>query len=223
MRAYARIAARGIATKRRYAPEIELLPRFVHPGDNVLDIGAGHGLYSYHLSRLVGAAGTVHAFEPVPLNLDILNYTVKSLGLKNVIVHPQACGEETKRSSFGVYIENGVPQLGSARQGGEGLQFDCETVKLDDVIHCRVAFLKVDVEGAELFVFRGAERVLRESQPVVLFEAGQHTGNFGYEQQAVFDFLSGLNYEFFSGGWIGNPLDPREHFTEIEDYFAIAR
>src|SRR5580700_8490754 len=97
--AYARIAARSIATKRRYAPEIDLLPRFVHSGDTVLDVGAGHGLYTYHLSHLVGTTGTVHAFEPIPLNLRILRHTVKSQALSNVIIHPQGCGDNPQRAT----------------------------------------------------------------------------------------------------------------------------
>ena len=221
--AYARIATWSIATKRRYAPEIDLLPRFVHSGDTVLDVGAGHGLYTYHLSRLVGPAGTVHAFEPIPLNVRILSHAVRSQALRNVVIHAQGCGEKPQRATFGVSLEHGIPQLGDPRQAPEGLQFDCEIVKLDDVIHSKVQFIKVDVEGAELFVFRGAERIIRQCQPVILFEAGQHTGAFGYEQQAVFDFLSGLNYKFFSGGWVGKkPLEPRDCFTDAEDYFAVS-
>ena len=84
-----------------------------------------------------------------------------------------------------------------------------------------MAFLKVDVEGAELFVFRGAARILRECRPVVLFEAGQLTRAFGYEQQAVFDFLAHLKYTFLSGGRVGRPLEPRDGFTDAEDYFAV--
>ena len=220
--AYARIAAWSIATKRRYAPEIDLLPNFVRSGDAVVDIGAGHGLYTYHLSQLVGPAGTVHAFEPIPLNLRILRHTVKSQQLTNVVIHPQGCGDNAQRATFGVSVEHGIPQLGGARQGAAGLQFDCEVVRLDDVIHSKVQFLKVDVEGAELLVFRGAERILREYQPVILFEAGQHTRAFGYEQQAVFDFLSRLKYKFFSGGWVGKPLEARDCFTDAEDYFAVS-
>lgn len=219
----ARIAARDIASGRRWAPEIDLLGQFVRDGDTVIDVGGNHGLYTYHLSRLVGASGRVHTFEPLPPNLAILRYTVKTHCLGNVTVHSEACGEKSERATFCVPQNRGVPELGAARQGGSGLAFDCQVVRLDDVVPPTVNFLKIDVEGAELFVLRGAERMLRLCQPVILFEAGNHTRDFGYDQQAVFEFLSAFGYRFLSGGFRGRALEPREGFTDIEDYFCVPR
>jgi hypothetical protein len=113
-------------------PEIKFLPKFVQPSDVVLDVGANHGLYAYHLSRLVGPTGCVHAFEPIPLNLTILRHTVKSLGLTNVVVHPNACGDEDCTARFCVLLDHGIPQLGwPRRQNFEGLRFECEVVLLE--------------------------------------------------------------------------------------------
>lgn len=218
----ARVAARDIGTGNRWAPEIELLPRFVHAGDTVVDVGANHGMYTYHLSRLVGPVGCVHAFEPLPANLSILRHTIKTLKLQNVTVHPQGCGYRNEQMKFCVPTKHGVPQLALARPGIPGAQYDCEIVRLDDVIEGRIEFLKVDVEGAELHVFRGAERILRESRPAILFEASGETRGFRYEQDAVFDFLRERGYKFFSGGFQGKALEPRTHFTDAEDYFAVA-
>ncbi len=218
----ARVAARDIASERRYVPEIAMLPKFVCAGDTVLDVGANHGLYAYHLSRLVGASGRVHTFEPVPLNLGILRYTVKHLRLNNVTIHPEGCGEEPGSARFCVLLDHGIPQLGwPRRQEAEGLKFQCGIVRLDDVIDAKVSFLKIDVDGAELLVLRGAQRILRESQPVILFEAGGYTSDFGYEQQAVFDFLALFGYRFFSGGFSSKALQPRNGFTVAEDYLGL--
>jgi len=217
----ARIAARDIAAKRRWAPEIEHLPNFVRSGDIVVDVGGNHGLYTYHLSRLVGPSGRVHTFEPMPPNLKILRYTIRRHRLSNVTLHPRACSDKAQRTTFTVPVEDGLLGLGGARQGGEGVPFVCEIVRLDDVLAGKISFMKIDVEGAELFVLRGAERIVRESRPVVLFEAGGHTEEFGYEQQAVFDFLSAFGYRFLSGGFRGRALEPRRRFTEAEDYFAL--
>jgi FkbM family methyltransferase len=212
----ARVAAKDIASKRRWAPEIDFLPKFVRDGDTVVDVGGNHGLYTYHLSRLVGPAGRVHTFEPLPPNLRILRHTIKVHNLENVTVHPEACGEGSKRTTFCVRLEHGVPELGGGRQGEEGLRFACDIVRLDDVIRPRITFLKIDVEGAELLVLRGAERILRESHPVILFEAGGLTPHYGYSQQDVFDFLSHFRYKFFNG-----KMQPRSSFTETIDYFCI--
>lgn len=221
LRINAHVAARDIASRRRWASEIGLLPRFVKPGDTVVDVGGNHGLYTYHLSHMVGPTGTVHTFEPLPPNLGILQHTVSTHHLNNVTIHRQGCGDRHQRTKFGAELDHGILQLGGGRQGGQGLQYDCEIVRLDDVIDARISFLKIDVEGAELFVLRGAQRTLRESRPVILFEAGDITHAFGYPQQAVFDFLSGFGYRFFSGGYRGLAMEPRERFTEVEDYFCI--
>jgi FkbM family methyltransferase len=218
----ARIAARDIASKRRYVPEIDSVPRFVRAGDTVVDVGGNHGLYAFHLSRLVGPSGRVHTFEPVPMNLGILRHTVKSLGLSNVTVHPAGCGDKPGKTSFYVLSDHGIPQLGwPRRQEAAGQKFQCDIVRLDDVIAARISFLKIDVDGAELLVLRGAQRILRESHPVILFEAGGYTSDFGYEQQAVFDFLATFGYRFFSGGFSSKALEPREGFSVAEDYFAL--
>ena len=108
----ARIAARDIASGRRWAPEIDLLGQFVRDGDTVIDVGGNLGLYTYHLSRLVGASGRVHTFEPLPPNLAILRYTVKTHCLGNVTVHSEACGEKSERATFC------VPQIGVSRSWG---------------------------------------------------------------------------------------------------------
>jgi FkbM family methyltransferase len=217
-----RVAARNIVSKRRWAPEIDLLPRFVRAGDTVIDVGGNHGLYTYHLSRLVGPSGRVHTFEPMPPNLDVLRYTVHTHRLNNVTVHPSACGESQERTTFCIPLNRGILDLGSARRGGKGLAFECDVVRLDDVIAEKVSFLKIDVEGAELFVLRGAERILRQFCPaVILFEARNHTCNFGYRQEAVFEFLSVPGYNFLSRGFRGQSLAPRSGFTEAEDYFCV--
>ena len=218
----ARAAARDIASKRRWAPEIDSLPKFVHAGDTVIDVGANHGLYAYHLSRLVGPSGTVHAFEPLPPNLQILRHTIKTHKLQNVILHAQGCGDENAQAGFCVPMEGSVPQLACARQGTDGQKYKCDIVRLDDVIHTKISLLKIDVEGAELFVLRGAARILRESRPAILFEADEHTVQFRYEQQRVFDFLKTFGYAFFGGAANGRAFERRQGFTTKGDYFAVA-
>lgn len=217
----ARAAAMEIASKRRWEVDIEYLPMFVHSGDTVIDVGGNHGLYTFHLSHIVGPTGRVHTFEPMPPNVDILSYTIKRHRLSNVVLHAQACGREAQTASFGVPMKQGVPMLWIAKQGSDGLKFSCEIVKLDEVISEKVSFLKIDVEGAELFVLQGAERILRESRPVILFEVLDQTQEYGYSQREVFDFLSSLGYSFLAGNGAGEPLEARTGFSDIRNYFCV--
>lgn len=58
--------------------------KLISPGDTVLDIGANIGVYSRMLSRCVGPAGRVYAFEPIPQTFDFLSNNIRKLGLTNV-------------------------------------------------------------------------------------------------------------------------------------------
>src|SRR5947208_12661461 len=65
-------------------PELDLIPFAVRPGETAVDVGANYGLYSFHLSKAVGPAGRVYAFEPVPFTYETLRLVSKALRLRNV-------------------------------------------------------------------------------------------------------------------------------------------
>ena len=210
------VATRDIAAGKRWENEIDQLSNYVHPGDSVIDVGGNHGLYAFHLSRLVGSPGHVYSFEPLPPNFQILSHTVRKLKLDNVRLFPAACGEKESQTTFCVPTSHGVPQLGWAHEGTEGQTFKCDVVRLDDLIKERVTFIKMDIEGAELFALRGARRILQESRPVILLEAENHTDRFGYQQQAIFDHLAQFGYRFLNG-----KLKEQPKFTEPGNYFFV--
>jgi FkbM family methyltransferase len=152
----------------------------------------------------------------LPPNFRILSHTVRKLKLNNVKLFPAACGESAFQTTFCVPQSHGVPQLGWAHEGTEGQTFICDVICLDDVILEPVKFIKMDIEGAELFALRGAKRILQESHPVILLEAENHTDRFGYQQQAIFDYLTQFGYRFFNG-----KLEEQPGFTIPGNYFFI--
>ncbi|HWY71018.1 MAG TPA: FkbM family methyltransferase [Terriglobales bacterium] len=215
------VASRDIANGKRWEPEIERVREIVRDGETVIDVGANHGLYAFHLSKMVGASGRVHCFEPIPPNYFVLRHTVESLRLTNVTTHNVACGESRGKLSFGVPIDKSVPQWGWAHQGSAGHQFSCEVVPLDEVVAGRASFIKCDVEGAELFVFRGAKRILRESTPAVLVESVvDFAQRFNYHPQDFFnECFRPLGYTFFRSD--GRRFHRTGGFTESGNYLLI--
>ena len=198
----AAVAVNDIRSGKRYEPEIALLPRFVKPGDRVIDIGANHGLYAFHLSRLVGKNGEVHCFEPIPQNLAVLSRTIPRLTLHNVNVHALGCGDTREVKTFHIPEIDGVPYYGLAHLGGhERMRADCQIARLDDVITGPVHFIKCDAEGAESYVFRGAKRIIQESLPSVLVEVDVEpawTSRLSYTpQQALADIFVPLGYKTY--------------------------
>ena len=95
-------STRKIVSRKLWEPEIDRISPFIHQGDTVIDVGANHGLYAFHLSRMVGLSGKVHCFEPIPPNYRVLRHTVESLHLDNVITFNAACGAKTDQLTFGV-------------------------------------------------------------------------------------------------------------------------
>lgn len=192
------VAARRITSGRRYEAGIGLLSEIVRPGDAVIDIGANQGLYSYYLSRLVGPRGKVYAFEPIPYNLRILARIAH--GRSNIIVRPVGCGERNETTEFFVPISHRAPIGGWAHRRasvdrGPGEIVPSNIVRLDDEITEPISFIKCDIEGTELFAFRGASMILHRWRPTVLCEIFEPwCQRFGITKEEILRFFLDLGY-----------------------------
>jgi FkbM family methyltransferase len=137
----------------------------IRPGGTFFDIGANVGFYSILASRLVGTDGNVVAFEPLVRNLSYLQRHVELNHADNVRVLPFALSSENTILSFATGPNSAMGHL--SRDGGEML---VPTVTLDDIaerLGLMPDVMKMDVEGAEMDVFRGASRVLSEAKPTI--------------------------------------------------------
>lgn len=148
-----------------YEPEqTSLFTRAVAPGDAVLDLGAHLGYYTLLASRLVGGAGRVYAFEPHPENARYLRQHVRINRCRNVEVLEYAGYDRTGRVGFVYGAGTGTGRV------GEPARLTVASVRLDDFVAergLRPAVVKVDVEGSEGAVLRGAREMLRASRPIV--------------------------------------------------------
>ena len=191
----------------REQAEQDAMRRVVSRGDVVLDIGANLGLHTVLLSKLIGPEGRLFAFEPNPALLPALARTVG--GLTNATLHACALSDQTGRSAFFVPTDHTKGSLADWTDeaiDGEAREGVCEQRRLDDLLREGAIsvpdFIKCDVEGAELLVFRGGRRVLdRPDAPIVLFEVNAHTAEgFGLAASAAKEFLERLpspRYRFF--------------------------
>lgn len=176
--------------------------RLVRPGDVVLDIGANVGLVSLLLSQLVGKEGKVHAFEPNPRLQAMLGQSFAQAPHGNIKLHPVALGETEGRLSLHIPQGNfGAGSLVHWKEAANCQVFEVEVKRLDDLFHEAggggIRLIKIDVEGFEAPVFRGAFRVLRELQPhAILFELND-VGGFLADQPVV-QVLAEAGYGFFA-------------------------
>ncbi len=164
-------------------------------GTTVLDIGANKGVFSIYMSRAAGPNGQLIAFEAQPELGEHLTSVKNSFSLDNMTLVNQGLSSEpgvlTMRRT-----EAGSGMASFHNEAGVGLEkVDIPVIRLDDYIHDNnigaVSFIKCDVEGHELPVFRGGEEMLRRDLPALLFECHDSEA----EEGELFEFLVSLGYD----------------------------
>lgn len=184
-------------------------------GQVVLDIGANRGVYSYWAHKKVGAQGQVYAFEPQPELNTYLHQLKQAFRLDRLqIVHTALSDTAGERSLLRPREQWGGASFelnDNAPSDVDTLQVPVTTLDTYFVNQQRrpIRFIKCDVEGHELEVFRGGENLLREDHPELLFECHDRY----VEDGAIFEFLGNLNYDgfFFAHG----QLQPVSEYTRI--------
>jgi len=163
----------------------------------VMDVGANWGLYSLLISRAVGPSGKVYAFEPVPEIFARLKEHIALNNATNVIPVPIA-----------LLDEKGIAKM--SVEGGRSSLFrhvsdefvDVQVERLDDFVEQerieRVDAIKIDVEGAELKVIRGADKTIRRDKPILMVEVQAATLQAaGTTPEELFETIVGYGYNAF--------------------------
>ncbi len=194
-----------------WQPEIwESLAPSLAEGAVFLDVGAHIGYFSMKAAPVVGKSGHVLAFEPNPETLALLRDNVSANHAGNVIVEPIACTdrEQTLTLYAGPPSNTGMSSLASENVPVEGAakSYTVRARRIDDVVRelglTRVDAIKIDVEGAEAYVLRGAVETLKRFHPKVVVEvvasqlAAMHSTAedvTGVLERAGYNYRRGLN------------------------------
>ncbi len=135
-------------------------------GQVIYDVGAHMGYYTIIGSLAVGPSGRVIAFEPLPFNLKQLRRHIHLNGCQNVTVVDKCVGERSGRARFSPGTGTGTGCL--APDG----TLEVDVISLDDAVSNGALpppdVMKIDVEGAELSVLKGAAKVIARSRPTIL-------------------------------------------------------
>ena len=176
------------------------LREHLRPGDVVFDIGANFGMHSLYAARLVSTAGRVYAFEPIPANLRLLHCHLRLNRLEDrVTVVPKAVSD-SREPVLEMYLPaEPLAVTASLRPAsGSAAVTRVPNVRLDDFACAdapRLRCVKIDVEGAELEVVRGAANLLRRTRPLLLIEVhGFALPHFGASVEQLRSFLADLGY-----------------------------
>jgi FkbM family methyltransferase len=144
-----------------YEPEVwPLIMASVRAGDVVVDVGAYIGLYALALGKRVGPAGQVFAFEPTPDSFQVVLRHVELNGLQGQVRAVRAAvGRENGTVSFSA--DQGIQASMVSKPSSTAVRVECVT--LDSFFpDARIDILKIDVEGFEEDVLKGARTVLSE-------------------------------------------------------------
>ena len=198
--------AAGIGSGLEIATEA-LYRSILSPGDFAIDVGANRARHTIPMARAVGPEGRILAVEAaketaiklqrdlnaakIPDVVEIGNYAVSDKpGVGEFTYVPSATGLSSLKSDD--KIESYADRL-------------TETVtinRLDDMVSDdRIAkFMKLDIEGAELFALKGAARILRNHRPILAFENGglRYARRFNYTSVEFFDFFEKAGYKIYT-------------------------
>jgi FkbM family methyltransferase len=199
----------------------------LRPGDTAIDCGAHSGRHAIEMAGMVGAAGRVFAFEPLPHIFSQLVANVATAGLRNVVAENVALGSEAARVPFvHVLASPGYSGFQERTYPDDSWTREIVTVdvrRLDDALPAaRPAYIKIDVEGGDLLVLRGAAGTIARSRPFVTFELGDNSlTDYAYTAADYFDFFAERDYDLFSIDRDG--LVESSRHQAVWDYVACPR
>ena len=175
--------------------QTEALVRELRAGQIFYDIGANVGYYTVLSSRLTGAEGRVVAVEPVMRNLIYLSRHIKLNKAFNVIVFPVACSDKASIVSFVDGDNCARGKIANLQEENElsdkGMTY-VPTLTVDEIVEKTglvPSVMKIDVEGAEMLVFKGAYKLLTREDVKIFLSTHSEEAKRGCQ-----DYLAGFGY-----------------------------
>jgi FkbM family methyltransferase len=178
------------------------------PGQVFFDVGAHHGWVSMWALPLVGKEGSIVSFEPSPANLSILEWHRTRNNFSQWAIVPKAVSDVDSEEEF-FLVDSGDSPMNSLTTGGSETPFmdgrdirkiSMQTITLDTFCSensLRPDLVKIDVEGAELLVLRGASKLLGESRPIIIVAVHPYWLPAGQSSQQIFEYLTRYGYTVY--------------------------
>ena len=209
------------------------LSRLLTPGSSTIDVGCHRGKF---LSRILKQCpdGKHFAFEPLrDLYTDLVArfHSEKNLTLVCAAVSSEQGDARFFRATDALPCSS-LRDLNHPQQGARLDVIKVRVTTLDESIPSDqgISYIKIDVEGGELGVLKGAKRLLETARPSVCFEHNPATAQaFGVSSADIFDFLDSVRYDIYSlGAWLAQKCPVgRQEFVDLAhseteaDYLAI--
>ena len=185
---------------RIFEPEIiEIAKKFITKGSTVLDIGANLGQMTLLFSEMVGNKGKVYSFEADNYIHNILNKNIGANNRNNIISICKAVYDNDGSTMFypiqdferfAAYGSYGIdPKANKGRS--------VKTITIDSLdIQSPISFMKVDVQGSDIFAMRGAIKTINKHKMPIIFEYEEQFQNeFNTSFEDYSNFIESINYK----------------------------
>jgi FkbM family methyltransferase len=189
--------------------ELSCIERLIRDDDVCLDIGANIGIYTVFMAKKA-SKGRVFAFEPVPVNRSVMTLNVLLNELCNVEIKDFALSDSSGAVKFSVAEDGAYCSIRATDRKRELRSVLVNAATLDEVFahgKVKVDIVKIDVEGAELLVLKGGQRLLADPalrpRALLVELSAENSDKYGYSVEDVIRFMGSLEYQFSSVGRTG--------------------
>ena len=171
----------------------------------IIDVGANVGYYTIYLAKIVGKNGKVVAIEPDPYSFQTLKKNCELNNLSNVEFYNLAISDHNESLSF--YQEKSHSGKGSLFSNStENTSIDVQATTLDELFEKKlqtINWLKIDVEGFEFFVLKGASKLLSKTQKILIEIHENILSTNNQKPQDIIELLeeSGFTIRIFNEYW----------------------
>lgn len=196
--------------------ELQMQLNLMNEDDTIFDIGANYGWYALHIAKAFPKS-SIFSFEPIPSTFEKLDANIQLNNIANIEAHNFGFSEEP--GSFDFFFDPALSVNASLARVSESStvqKVTCKVYVIDDFVRntkLKVDFIKCDVEGAELLVFKGARKLLSEQKPIVFSEMlRKWTAKFNYHPNDIIRLFKESGYACFTIE--GNQL---ARFEQVDD------
>ncbi len=174
--------------------DLGYLKKYLKPGDNFIDVGANIGTWANLSANAVGPNGKVICFEPHPLIFTYLSGNIKLNNFNNIEANNVGCSDKEGKLFFSQNLDSmnhvTFDPVNSITIPVKNLDSFTENLNVINLI-------KIDVEGFELNVLKGAEKTLEKTKVVIFESNGAFQKKYGYQTSDILTLLMKKGFKIF--------------------------
>jgi FkbM family methyltransferase len=195
-----------------------VVQHLIKEGDTVLDCGANFGYNAVIMGKQISPSGRLFAFEPQRIINQQLSGNMILNNIYNATIVHAALGQEQGLTTMSpVPYDLDWVNIGDTSVGEGGDEVQVITL---DMIDSQPNFIKMDVQGYELFALLGAENTLKQSLPDIFIEIEEHQlAKFNVTKEQLLNYIKSFGYKMFR---IDNEY-PCDHICTVHSIDKVER